>query len=133
MSEPTQELKPCPFCGGSNLGTGMECCVICYDCSSEGPWDAPYTWNTRADDTSPAIANDAPAAELTIEKVKQCIKRDGSKITGYVLTDKHGDVAIIDKSAVRWLGQSELWWLMHDSESPIHSANDQALPQAGRE
>ncbi len=34
---------------------------------------------------------------LTIEKTAEIIERDGSVVTGFVVTDKYGNVGIIDK------------------------------------
>ena len=64
------ELKPCPFCGSTNItiqhggigGTG-ECYCRCRKCLSDGPWtdgsdeDAIAAWNHRADGV---MAVDAP-------------------------------------------------------------------------
>jgi hypothetical protein len=57
----------------------------------------------------------APARRLTAYKTDFILRRDGSQITGFVVTDKYGGIGIIDKSAVRWLTGKEMWWLMHDS------------------
>ena len=61
----------------------------------------------------------APARDLTASKTAMIIDRDGSQITGFVLTQPSGGVGIVDKSAVRWLTKDDLWWLMHVSESPL--------------
>jgi len=50
---------------------------------------------------------------LTVKKVEHIIQRDNSVITGFVLTDKSGNVAIVDKAAVRWLSKDEWWKLFH--------------------
>lgn len=56
-----QELKPCPFCGGNNLGFSEifdETEVVhCHSCNAEGPFwggndsqskqEATDKWNTR--------------------------------------------------------------------------------------
>lgn len=55
----------------------------------------------------------APNRELTARKTAHIMERDGSEITGFVVTDKHGEVGIIDKSAVRWLYQERMDQLMH--------------------
>lgn len=65
----------------------------------------------------------APAKQLTAHKTEWVMARDKSSITGFVITDKDGRVAIIDKSACRWLTKEELWWLMHDSKSPLMTTN----------
>lgn len=60
---------------------------------------------------------DAPAADLTAMKTASILRRDGSQITGFVVTHpQHGTVGIIDKSAVRWLDKGGWWWLMHESD-----------------
>jgi hypothetical protein len=40
-------------------------------------------------------------------------------------------IRAVVKTAVRWLTDREMWWLMHDSPTPIMTANDQAHPQPG--
>jgi hypothetical protein len=62
-----------------------------------------------------ALGEDAPCREKTASKTASCIKRDGSQVTGFVITDQFGSVGIIDKSAVRWLSAKEMWWLIHES------------------
>lgn len=41
------------------------------------------------------------------------MERDGSVVTGFVLTDKAGGVGIVNQSAVRWLSQSEMQTVMN--------------------
>jgi hypothetical protein len=53
---------------------------------------------------------------LTIEKTAEIIKRDGSVITGFVVTDKYGNVGIIDKGAVRWIDKAKFYGMMHVDE-----------------
>ena len=53
---------------------------------------------------------------LTIEKTAEIIKRDGSVITGFVVTDKYGDIGIIDKGAVRWIDKKQFFKEMHGYE-----------------
>lgn len=65
----------------------------------------------------------APAKLLTAFKTGSVMARDGSSITGFVITDKNGRVAIIDKSACRWLTKEEMWWLMHESGPSLMTAN----------
>ena len=56
------ELKACPFCGGSNIATVQtdeRCYMTCDDCVAEGPLanneaEAITAWTTRAD---PALAD----------------------------------------------------------------------------
>ena len=51
----TDELKPCPFCGGENLASNWHSpFIICNDCGAFGPGNADSTheqavkaWNTR--------------------------------------------------------------------------------------
>ena len=54
----TPELKPCPFCGGTNIDQGIVfntngnlAVMRCPDCNAHGPWasprQAPVKWNTR--------------------------------------------------------------------------------------
>ena len=67
---------------------------------------------------------DVQAARLTAEKSETVQKRDGYQITGFVLCHPEtGARCIVEMSACRWLSKEESWWLMHESESPIHSAN----------
>lgn len=64
------ELKPCPFCGSSNVknewvyaGTDLEeYWVECMNCGGKGPWDSDQQqaieeWNTRVNknDNDPRI------------------------------------------------------------------------------
>lgn len=82
------------------------------------------------------LGDNAPARNLTASKTADCIKRDGSQITGFVVTDQWGGIGIIDKSAVRWLTNKEMWWLMHDSAqigNNLDTANDQDVPTEGGE
>jgi len=60
----SEELKPCPFCGGTDLdraGRGpMKCWVECLGCTSEGPFGetpaaAIAAWNRRAADDDPPV------------------------------------------------------------------------------
>ena len=71
--------------------------------------------NERVGELLAALGEDAPARDLTASKAADCSNRDGSQITGFVVTDQWGGIGIIDKSAVRWLTKREMWWLMHDS------------------
>ena len=61
---------------------------------------------------------------LTSRKAEEMLKHDDRQITGFVMTDKFGNIGIVDKSAVRWLKKSEMWWLMHESnELPPSTPN----------
>jgi len=51
---------------------------------------------------------------LTIEKTAEIIERDGSVVTGFVVTDKYGNVGIIDKGAVRWIDKTKFNNMMHN-------------------
>ncbi len=53
---------------------------------------------------------------LTIEKTAEIIKRDGSVITGFVVTDKYGNVGIIDKGAVKWIDKAKFYDMMQGNE-----------------
>lgn len=55
----------------------------------------------------------AQARDLTAMKTNSILKQGGFKITGFVVTDVAGGVAIIDKSAVRWMTKDHLWEMMH--------------------
>jgi hypothetical protein len=54
--------------------------------------------------------------ELTAEKTSQIIERDGSVVTGFVVTDKYGDVGIIDKGAVKWIDKDKFYGMMQGDE-----------------
>lgn len=59
---------------------------------------------------------------LTESKTQFICQRDGMTVSGFVVTSAAtGECAIIDKSAVRWLSKDELWWLMHESDSPLNA------------
>ncbi len=62
-----------------------------------------------------SILGDAPAADLTARKTASIMRRDGSRITGFILTGETDIIGIVDKSAVRWITRKEFWWLMHES------------------
>ena len=53
---------------------------------------------------------------LTAEKTAEIIERDGSVVTGFVVTDKYGDIGIIDKGAVRWIDKKQFFKEMHGYE-----------------
>jgi hypothetical protein len=54
--------------------------------------------------------------DLTIEKTAEIIERDGSVITGFVVTDKYGNVGIIDKGAVKWIDKAKFYGMMQGDE-----------------
>ena len=53
------ELKPCPFCGSSNLKSGGDDKIVgtwCLDCQAVGPNQyGRHEWNTRADLAKPRV------------------------------------------------------------------------------
>lgn len=51
---------------------------------------------------------------LTAEKTAEIIERDGSVVTGFVVTDKYGNVGIIDKGAVKWIDKAKFYGMMHN-------------------
>jgi predicted enzyme involved in methoxymalonyl-ACP biosynthesis len=54
--------------------------------------------------------------DLTAEKTAEIIERDGSVITGFVVTDKYGNVGIIDKGAVKWIDKAKFYGMMQGDE-----------------
>lgn len=57
---------------------------------------------------------------LTAGKAAVVAARDGWEVTGFVLScPRSGRRAIVERSAVRWLSAEEMWWIMHDSPSPL--------------
>jgi Lar family restriction alleviation protein len=62
----THELKPCPFCGSTNLITeNARDFIACGDCATEGPWvcgqgstESIEAWNRRA---APSVPSGEPA------------------------------------------------------------------------
>jgi hypothetical protein len=70
-----------------------------------------------------AVMGEKPC-ELTAKKTAWMMKRDKMQVTGFVVTSPTGLIGIVDKSAVRWLTDKEMWWLMHDSPTPIMTANE---------
>jgi len=66
----TDELKPCPFCGGENLEEDAIGRVACSGCGATAPYGyhTTETWNTRAD---------LPATDAQVfanEKVKALVE-----------------------------------------------------------
>ena len=69
----------------------------------------------------------APARDLTANKTAGILHNFGGQISGFVITGKNGEIVIVDKSACRWLKQSEMWWLMHESnELPPSTPNEKS-------
>jgi len=54
--------------------------------------------------------------ELTAKKTAELIEDKKYVVTGFVVTDKNGDVGIVDKSAVRWLDKHDFFSMMHEYE-----------------
>ena len=52
----------------------------------------------------------------TAVKTAEIIERDGSVVTGFVVTDKYGNVGIIDKGAVRWIDKAKFYGMMQSDE-----------------
>ena len=53
---------------------------------------------------------------LTAEKTAEIMERDGSVVTGFVVTDKYGNVGIIDKGAVKWIDKAKFYGMMQGDE-----------------
>ncbi|PIB91243.1 Lar family restriction alleviation protein [Caulobacter sp. FWC2] len=72
------QLKPCPFCGGTNLKISETARVgqnvTCVDCGTNGPFvrslgdqdEAAIAWNRRA----PAVSAERPGLEAVAKKVE---------------------------------------------------------------
>lgn len=72
----SNELKPCPFCGGTDLVTRGDDKVVgisCQTCGAFGPnhYDSRFSWNTRTQD--PDISELVSA----LEKIANRKKLDG--------------------------------------------------------
>jgi hypothetical protein len=52
----------------------------------------------------------------TAVKTAEIIERDGSVVTGFVVTDKYGNVGIIDKGAVKWIDKAKFYGMMQGDE-----------------
>lgn len=58
--------------------------------------------------------------DLTADKTAQVLLGGDFEITGFVLkSKKYKKKCIINQSAVRWLDDDEMYWLMQVSDSPI--------------
>jgi hypothetical protein len=53
---------------------------------------------------------------LTAVKTAEIMERDGSVVTGFVVTDKYGNVGIIDKGAVKWIDKAKFYGMMQGDE-----------------
>ena len=62
-----------------------------------------------------AALND-PIATLTARKATELITDRHGRVTGVVLRFEDGRMAIIEKSAVRWLTAEQAWDLMHPKQ-----------------
>ena len=57
-----------------------------------------------------------PAGQLTAQKTASVVDSHKFKISGFVLyNEATNSRCIIEMSAVRWLKNEEMWWLMHTS------------------
>lgn len=89
------ELKPCPFCGGTNLfiheGFSHECATVrCKDCdidmhSSEEYEESGTIWNTRA--PAPGTVKLTPAERAELLQLADHI-RDGGMLGSADLLEK---------------------------------------------
>jgi hypothetical protein len=62
------------------------------------------------------LGENAQSKNLTAKKTNEIMQRDKSVITGFVVTDASGNVAIVDKSAVRWMSKDQLWQFFHSNQ-----------------
>ena len=60
------------------------------------------------------VTNTERSNILTAEKTATIIERDAVDITGFVVTDKYGNVGIINKGAVKWIGKQEFFVMMQE-------------------
>ena len=70
------------------------------------------------------LGENAQSKNLTAKKTNEIMQRDKSVITGFVVTDAYGNVAIVDKSAVRWMSKDQLWQFFH-SDQQINNMTEQ--------
>lgn len=70
------------------------------------------------------IHEDSPARDLTILKTKSLISQ-GMRISGFILLPENPDyqIALVDRSAVRWLDKANWWYLFHESTNPLKPNN----------
>ena len=64
------------------------------------------------------VTNTERSNILTAEKTATIIERDAVDITGFVVTDKYGNVGIINKGAVKWIGKQEFFAMMQEETKP---------------
>ena len=64
------------------------------------------------------VTNTGKTNMLTAEKTATIIERDAVDITGFVVTDKYGNVGIINKGAVKWIGKQEFFVMMQGETNP---------------
>ena len=60
---------------------------------------------------------EAASAHLTAKKVAGILEMGvGWQVSGFVMIQPETNArVIVEMSAVRWLSNQEMWWLMHDS------------------
>ena len=89
----TEELKPCPFCGGIEIlvkkrKTTMveckECGVVVFDCQNGVPRDAIGQWNTRA--------------PVALEQIGYLVRGGRIFQDRAVLTKAHADKAVLERN-----------------------------------
>lgn len=68
------------------------------------------------------IHEDSPARDLTILKTKSLISQ-GMRISGFILLNPDYQIALVDRSAVRWLDKADWWYLFHESTNPLKPNN----------
>ena len=74
------------------------------------------------------LSPDHAGRELTASKAASCMLRDGSVVTGFVLTDPKGGVGIVNQSAVRWFDADGMFAMMHDQLAPSSAPADAKAP-----
>lgn len=51
----SDDLKPCPFCGGKDLMRSEVAAILCFRCGARGPVESPpgmlIGWNTRVSES----------------------------------------------------------------------------------
>ncbi|MFK3794785.1 Lar family restriction alleviation protein [Pseudomonas sp. NPDC088444] len=106
----SQELKPCPFCGGTNLQvTEASSYVMCYGCDADGPVGRPAdaaiaAWNNRAAPVPPAGGE--PNLNRTQEQwrlvdAKLCAKQNSEAANEFLILDAQYDIAILGSYVTR--------------------------------
>jgi len=62
------------------------------------------------------LGENTQSKNLTAKKTNEIMQRDKSVITGFVVTDKYGNVGIIDKGAVKWIDKDKFYGMMQGDE-----------------